>query len=155
MVGDAAGNAGMWGTQPCLSRQHPIRPLSAGRKGSSTICCFIIKSQVYKSKPICYQTNRQIVVLLREWRLARRLFPPPLVSLMKKNMKQAPSLGIMSYKPCAQAPLPHWSSRKLGPGQPEAAWYLPAPLDSSPGFSQQSRICDPLPSLFVTPTLHT
>lgn len=25
----------------------------------------------------------------------------PLVSLMKKNMKQAPSLGIMNYKPCA------------------------------------------------------
>lgn len=28
-------------------------------------------------------------------------FSSPLVSLMKKNMKQAPSLGIMNYKPCA------------------------------------------------------
>lgn len=62
-------------------------------------------------------------------------FPPPLVSLMKKNMKQAPSLGIMNYKPCAwPRSLAGPVGRKRGPGRPAAARYLPAQPDAALAF---------------------
>lgn len=135
---------GLQGTQPGPSRQHPIRPLSAGRKGSSTICCCIIKSQVYKSKPICCQTNRQIVLLLKGVEAGEASVSSPPCLLDEEEYEAGPIFRDNKIQALCLAPLPRWSSWKQGPGRPEAAWFLSAPLDSSPGFCQHSLWSLPL-----------
>lgn len=94
MAGDAAG------TPPCPAASIPLRPGVLGGEGSSTICCFIIKRGVYKSKPICCQTNCHIAELLRERRLARLFSPPaPSVSLIMQKIEHVSSLRIMIWNP--------------------------------------------------------
>lgn len=93
--GDAAG------TPPCPAASIPLRPGVLGGEGSSTICCFIIKRGVYKSKPICCQTNCHIAELLREQRLARLFFffLRPSISLITQKIEYVSSLRIMIWNP--------------------------------------------------------
>lgn len=97
MAGDAAG------TPPCPAASIPLRPGVLGGEGSSTICCFIIKRGVYKSKPICCQTNCHIAELLRERRLARLFFPfppaPRSVSLIVQKIEHVSSLRRRIWNP--------------------------------------------------------
>lgn len=119
VAGDVAG------TRPCPSpaASIPLRPGALGGK-TSTICCFIIKRGVYKSKPICCQTNRQIAALLRQQRLARRCFPPPPRLLDAIDSKA----GLVLKNNESQAP----RTAVLAPGRSDRADHLPPPTQRQP-----------------------
>lgn len=71
------------------------------------------------------------------WRGVR--FLPPCL-LDEEEYEAGPIFRDNEIQALCLAPLPRWSSWKQGPGRPEAAWYLTAPLDSSPGFLDSEKV---------------
>lgn len=144
MAGDTAG------TRPCPAASIPLRPGVLGGKISSTICCFIIKRGVYKSKPICCQTNCQIAELLREgaW---RGFSPPHPLRLPDHTEYRAPFI----WKNNESEPPPDRHSHacsprfKAGPGLPQTWPFIPVqpPHKAAPGVPGQDEFLECWPSV--------